>query len=262
MEKHRTMSTYFWGDTWIEELNAHEKLVYCYLCFNRSDNLAGIYQIEQSVISGHTGIPLTEIKDILEKFTKDEKIIFKDNIVAIKNRIKNNNLNNKYIVKSIIEVLKNSPEWAVEFVNKEGLPEDSLRTPQGVIDNSNKNKNKSKDKSKDKSKNESTKDLSIYILKWNNSNWRTIIKDIKGKRKHQLETRLSEKKFDFDKILEMADKSGDFLKTSNWFSFDWIIKNDTNWRKLIEGNYIDKKSEQHFDHPSAEQLLKEMRGGK
>lgn len=87
---------------------------------------------------------------------------------------------------------------------------------------------------------DSSKDFSIYMQKWNFDEWRTPIKSLEGKRKKNLQTRLNEKGFDFDEIIKYANISGEFLKTGKWFTFDWIVKNDTNWRKVIEGNYIDK----------------------
>lgn len=150
------MSTYTWTDPWIEQLSFKEKLVYIYLCFNQSDNLAGIYQLSKSTVSGQTGLNMEDINAAFLKFETDGKIMFKDNIIAIKNRIKNNNTENKFIRKSITNILKNSPSWAVEFVNKEGLVDETSRRPKGEVDHLN------KDKDKDKDKNTSTKDLKSF----------------------------------------------------------------------------------------------------
>jgi len=52
-----------------------EKLVFLYLLTNPLCNVAGIYEITERRLSLETGAEKKEIKKILEKFTKDEKII-------------------------------------------------------------------------------------------------------------------------------------------------------------------------------------------
>lgn len=58
-------------------------------------------------------------------------------------------------------------------------------------------------------------------------------------RKRKLRTRLNDKNFDFIKVLGAAAKS-EGLQDRQWFNFDWIIKNDTNYAGVLEGKY--KKS--------------------
>ena len=41
-------------------------------------------------------------------------------------------------------------------------------------------------------------------------------------------------------VCEKAENSS-FCRSANWFSFDWIIKNDSNSLKVYEGNYDDNK---------------------
>lgn len=76
---------------------------------------------------------------------------------------------------------------------------------------------------------------------WNNSPWRTPIKKLSDDRRSKLKIRHGDPDFSMPALMVEADKAGDFLKTGKWFTFDWIIKNDTNWRKLLEGNYSDNK---------------------
>lgn len=64
---------------------------------------------------------------------------------------------------------------------------------------------------------------------------------INDARKRKLKTRVQEKSFDFIKILEKIRKSDRLLgkdTNSSWkVSFDWIIENQTNYVKILEGNY-------------------------
>jgi hypothetical protein len=59
-------------------------------------------------------------------------------------------------------------------------------------------------------------------------------------RKKHLSARLRDKDFDFCKILKQASKSK-FLLEKSFFTFDWIISSETNYVKVIEGNYIEKQ---------------------
>jgi hypothetical protein len=82
-----------------------------------------------------------------------------------------------------------------------------------------------------------------YIDLWNLFAEQFNIPGVKSKstnRIRKLKIRLSEQQFDFSQIIRKATHAGDFLLTSNWFTFDWIIENQENYLKLLEGNY-DKK---------------------
>lgn len=68
------------------------------------------------------------------------------------------------------------------------------------------------------------------------------IDKISDSRKRKLNVRMRDKNFDFTTILKTAGKS-EFLLKGKWFSFDWIIENDSNYLKVIEGNYEKKEEE-------------------
>lgn len=59
---------------------------------------------------------------------------------------------------------------------------------------------------------------------------------ISDQRKRKFRVRIKEAAFDFIEILKKAGKS-EFLLTGKWFCFDWIMENESNYLKVIEGNY-------------------------
>lgn len=65
------------------------------------------------------------------------------------------------------------------------------------------------------------------------------VSKINDARKKKFEVRIKEDAFDFIEILKKAGQS-EFILSGNWFGFDWIIENQTNYIKTIEGVY-DKK---------------------
>ena len=88
-----------------------------------------------------------------------------------------------------------------------------------------------------------------YLTLWNEfatKNKKSKIASLTNTRKKQLYTRLK----DYKNFLEMfkyslikAEKSN-FLLTSKFFKLDWLIKNDNNIVKVIEGAYDNGKSQE------------------
>ena len=105
----------------------------------------------------------------------------------------------------------------------------------------------SKEKNKVIKNKEKNKEYTSFQNKYNNFAKNNNIKQIKlltKTRKQKLKARLKEDEFNFDKILDSASKQS-FLFGENdrgWqMDFDWLIKNDSNYIKIIEERY--KKNE-------------------
>ena len=73
MATQRYISTSFWDDKWIMELDPSEKLLYLYLLTNPLTNIAGIYKITIKRISFDTGFTVETVAHIFEKFEKANK---------------------------------------------------------------------------------------------------------------------------------------------------------------------------------------------
>lgn len=68
------------------------------------------------------------------------------------------------------------------------------------------------------------------------------VKTISNSRKRKLKVRLNEKAFDFTEILKQASEQK-FALESSWFTFDFLIENDTNYCKVLEKKYIQKSDD-------------------
>lgn len=80
---------------------------------------------------------------------------------------------------------------------------------------------------------------------WNSFSQLPKVKALTDSRKKKIKSRLSETAFDYQKAIPMILES-DFLlgKTGKWkASFDWFIENDSNYLKVLEGNYANKPSQ-------------------
>ncbi len=92
-DKSRSIQTKFWYDTWVENLNISEKLLYLYFLTNPLTNLLGVYEISLKRISDESGIKKETIRKALERFETDSRIIYTDNFIIITKFLKNQKLN-------------------------------------------------------------------------------------------------------------------------------------------------------------------------
>jgi hypothetical protein len=78
-----------------------------------------------------------------------------------------------------------------------------------------------------------------YIDFWNafaaETNTPTV-KKITESRRRKFAVRIKDPDFKIEAILREA-KASPFLFSGKWFSFDWLIENDKNYLKILEGNY-------------------------
>jgi hypothetical protein len=80
------------------------------------------------------------------------------------------------------------------------------------------------------------------------------VEKINSTRKRKFSVRIREKGFDFISILTKAGRS-EFLLSGNWFGFDWLIANDNNFQKVLEGKYDTKPSQTSPSSPSKMEVV-------
>jgi len=98
-------------------------------------------------------------------------------------------------------------------------------------------------------------DIEIIMFQWNEFAEKHDLTQIKGiekksQRRARLIARMKSKGFDFKALLTMIENSPFLLaQTKAGFRvfFDWIIK-PTNYQKIIEGTYLDKKKETYREY--------------
>lgn len=95
MAKKRYISDSFWTDSYVEDLEPQEKLLFLYLLTNPLCNIAGIYEISLSRISYETGIEKKALIAYLEKFIGDKKVMRTGNWVVLCNFAKCQSINPK-----------------------------------------------------------------------------------------------------------------------------------------------------------------------
>lgn len=110
MSKQRLISTAFWKDTYIADLDPTEKLLFLYLLTNHQTNVAGIYELSLREMAFDTGIDKDMIVKILARFQKDGKLYYKNNWIALYNWIKHQARNPK-VAAGVERIIDDLPEW-------------------------------------------------------------------------------------------------------------------------------------------------------
>jgi hypothetical protein len=120
MDAKRVINTRMWADSWFEELNSAERLIWLYLLTNQQTNLLGIYEISLRRISNETGVDIDVCETIMERFGNDSKAFYNDGYILIVNWIKNQQMNSNMIIsaKKILEAL---PEKIKKWLLKLGI---------------------------------------------------------------------------------------------------------------------------------------------
>ncbi len=142
------------------------------------------------------------------------------------------------IQKRFLEVRKDHLLLTEYDLISTGIDEnDDLSTENGVL--SPKVKEKKENEIKEKERRE--KCAREIFEDWNafaEKNGRAKIQTLTDTRKSKIFVRLKEKEFDFKKILICADNSKFITGVDgSWFTFDWVIENESNYLKVLEGNY-------------------------
>lgn len=109
MSKLRSLSTSFWSDPFIEDLEPKEKLLFIYLITNDKTNMLGIYENSVKKISFETGLTTNEVESTLKAFERVGKVKRKNHYIILVNYMKHQNYNTN-MKKSAIDVYNNLPK--------------------------------------------------------------------------------------------------------------------------------------------------------
>ena len=118
MAKNRLVSTSFWSDHYIADLDPTEKLLFLYLLTSERSTLAGVYELPLKTMAVETGIETEMVRKILSRFEEDGKVKYEAGWVAIKNFLKHHEHGSPTVQKGISDAVQKAPDWAKEFIGK------------------------------------------------------------------------------------------------------------------------------------------------
>jgi hypothetical protein len=120
MAMHSYISTTFWDDAWVQEMDPSEKLVYMYLLTNPLINISGVYKITDRRICFDTGFSSDTIRNIMKKFTAAGKAVRFGEWVILPTWPKHQSLTNDNFIKGFIRQLQELPDDVFEKLREVG----------------------------------------------------------------------------------------------------------------------------------------------
>lgn len=112
MSSNRYISTSFYDDAWVSELDPSEKFMYLYLITNALTNIAGVYKITKKRISFDTGFNIDTVSHILNRFEEVGKACLCNEYMIIPSFPKNQSLNEN-MKKGLIDIVSKLPEEVI-----------------------------------------------------------------------------------------------------------------------------------------------------
>jgi len=138
MAKQRYINTRFWRDTYIEDLDPTEKLLFLYLLTNPDTNICGIYEIPLKIIAVDTGIDKAMVLKLFKRFEDDNKIKYSNGWVCLKNFTLHQTISPKIKIGIETELLR-PPAEIVKWANIN--PKIEYAYPMQEVSHSNTNTN-------------------------------------------------------------------------------------------------------------------------
>lgn len=121
----RMVNDEFWTDTYVEDLDPSEKLLFLYLITNPLCNVAGIYEIKLKRIAYETGFDKEMVEKILSRFERDGKVLRQDDWIIVVNFAKNQ-ANNPNMLQGMQRIIDALPEKIKTLKGFKSLPHFTL----------------------------------------------------------------------------------------------------------------------------------------
>lgn len=132
MATQRYISTSFWDDAWIQDIQPAAKLLYMYLLTNPLTNIAGIYKITTKRIAFDTGLSADRIETYLAEFQEAKKIYRSGEYIILPNWPKHQQFESrKKIQLGIAKIIEDLPVSLKTLLPKIGYayPIDNISIP-------------------------------------------------------------------------------------------------------------------------------------
>ena len=257
-DKKRVVSTKFWDDDYVVDLEPIEKLVFLHLLTNPRTQISGVYRLKPRHISFDTGIHDPEqLQQILDKFEQDGKIKRHGDWIALRRWIHNQNVNPSMKL-GIKSQLQNAPPELVDWLDQNGSLTEELGIPKEQL-KSKKRKRKEEDVPKKTSTYDPGFDYEAVKTKWNdfaNEHGLDPLVDLTELRRVKIKEKMSLPSFDFDAILKAIPEQEFLLGVGRdkWkVDFDFIFLRDDSYIKILERKYSAKRTTNNNQKPKTEQ---------
>jgi hypothetical protein len=110
------INTRFWNDGYVSELDPMEKLLFLYFLTNSYTNICGVYELPLRVVAFETGIDAEKVRNVLQRFSLDQKIHYEDGWVVVRNFAKHQKQGSPKVAQGIAAELKEIPQHLIGYV--------------------------------------------------------------------------------------------------------------------------------------------------
>lgn len=265
MADYRQIHTRIWKDSWFLGLAPVEKLLFIYLFSNERASVAGIYELPLPVIGFETGLDEIVVKAGLQTFATAGKVFYEDGVVWVVNLRKYNDSGSRKVKVKIDKDFTAVPDGVVKTLYAQhyqlGYPiqqKNKAQIPYPATE-SEQEQEQEKEKEQEQKPNtpqspEGERDLVEAVF----DAWE---RHFPGKpqprrteaQRAKVSKRLQDEHFraHYQAALTAAAQS-QTLQTESWFSFDFLVKNDHNYQKMLDGwmAWKDKQLNGPAHHPS------------
>lgn len=117
MDVKRVLNTRIWADTWFENINTIDKLVWIYLLTNQNTNMLGIYELSSKRAAFELRINESKFNESIKRFQGKGKCFRINEYVFIPNWMKNQSMNPNMIKSaenSFNNLPKNVTNWLLD----------------------------------------------------------------------------------------------------------------------------------------------------
>ena len=250
MANYRQIHTRIWKDAWFFELSATDKLLFIYLFSNERANITGLYDLHKKIIVFESGLSSRDVEKGLETFRNAGKVFYEDGWIWIPNLIKYNSasLNSDKIRSHIVSFLSKTSDTplkarCIDYYNDNVDEEyriDTLSIPYQNESLEHEHEQELNTYSVRDFYDELAQSWKNYYPKKRKYGYDTI--------KSKVQARYNDKGFreNWQEALRLSCNVKS-LRTEGWFSFEYFIRNNTNYLKLLDGGFAFK------DNPDGKQ---------
>lgn len=231
-----------WDDPWWSELSPNDKLIWLYVL--DKCNHIGFFKPNKKAIILYCDLPLdTSIDTIKEKLSNRVYVIGDEWFIPkfLKFQYPKGLTSNKPAIVSARNTLLNHKHYDTI---KELLENYSITIEQSLSNDKPIIKDKRKDKETNKDKEQlGQAEFSEFVIRWNtiaSEYGLPVVKKLSRSRSDKLKARITEG-LTVECLEQIGEKikASSFIKNGKWCNFDWIMENDKNYNKILEGNYDD-----------------------
>jgi hypothetical protein len=258
MADYRQIHTRIWKDGWFLNLEPDKKLLFIYLFSNERASVAGIYELPLQVISFETGLDAILIEKGIQTFSDAGKVFYEEDVVWVVNLRKYNDSGSVRVKVRIEKDFAAVPDGSVKRLYAEHYNlrypiqqkrEAMLPYPVNAGDHEHEKEQQNEQQHEPNRNGRMSKDESANLIDEVFDAWESSFPDKPRPRRteeerRKVQNRLKSAHFreNYDAALVKASKCRSLHHVS-WFLFEFFVKNDSNYQKMLDG-WMDWKDKQ------------------